>query len=100
VISITGEQVDADHIVQKVPLKLSERIFSTNVIILSGQGIDVIVGMSWMKMHKAILDIAARLVHLNSPVYGKVTLHPPTISCIKASLHHVVKRKIEEIHVV
>jgi hypothetical protein len=31
--------------------------------------------MRWMKMHKAILDIAARLVHLNSPMYGKVTLH-------------------------
>jgi hypothetical protein len=68
--------------------------------VLSGQGIDVILGMSWMKWHKAILDIAARLVDLNSPVYGKVTLHLPTISCIKTSLHHVVERKIEEIHIV
>jgi hypothetical protein len=34
--------VDVDRIVQKVPLELSERIFSTNLIILSGQGIDVI----------------------------------------------------------
>jgi hypothetical protein len=34
--------VDVDQIVQKVPLELSERIFSTNLIILSGQGIDVI----------------------------------------------------------
>jgi hypothetical protein len=33
-------------------------------------------------------------------VYGKVTLHLPVISHIKASLHHVVQRKIEEIHVV
>jgi hypothetical protein len=29
--------VDADRIVQKVPLKLSSRIFSTNLIILSGK---------------------------------------------------------------
>jgi nicotinate-nucleotide pyrophosphorylase len=50
--------VDADWIVQKVSLELSGRIFSTNLIILSGQGIDVILGMSWMKMHKTILDIA------------------------------------------
>jgi hypothetical protein len=33
-------------------------------------------------------------------MYGKVTLHLLAISRIKASLHHVVERKIEEIHVV
>jgi hypothetical protein len=92
--------VDADQIAQKVPLKLFGRIFSTNLIILSGQGIDVILRMSWMKMHMAILDIDARLVHLNSPVYRKVTLHRPTISRIKASLHHVMEKKIKDIHVV
>jgi hypothetical protein len=92
--------VDADRIAQKVSLKLSGRIFSTNLIILGGQGIDVILGMSFMKMHKAILDITARLVHLNSSTYGKVTLHLPVISCIKASLHHVVEKRIEDIHLV
>jgi hypothetical protein len=58
VISTPRYRVDADHIVQKVPLELSGRIFSTNLIVLSGQGIDVILGMSWMKMHKTVLDIA------------------------------------------
>jgi hypothetical protein len=100
VISTPTSRVDVDHIAQKVPLKLSGKIFSTNLIILCGQGIDVILGMSWMKMHKVMLDISARLVHLNSPVYGKVTLYLPAISRIKASSHHVVERKIEEIHVI
>jgi hypothetical protein len=53
-----------------------------------------------MKMHKAILDIVVRLVHLYSYVYGKVTLHLHVISHIKASIHHMVEKKIEEIHVV
>jgi hypothetical protein len=44
VISTPGGRVDTDWIVQKVPLELSERIFSTNLIILYGQGIDVILG--------------------------------------------------------
>jgi hypothetical protein len=57
VISTPGGRVDADGIVQKVLLKVSGRIFSTNLIILCGQGVDVIVGMSRMKMHRAILDI-------------------------------------------
>jgi hypothetical protein len=53
-----------------------------------------------MKLHRAVLDIAGRLVLLDSPVYGMVILHPPAISCIKASLHHVIEMKLEDIHVV
>jgi hypothetical protein len=100
VISTPRGQVDADQIVQKVPLELSGRIFNINLIILSGQGIDVILGMSCMKMHRAVLDIAGWLVHLDSPVYGKVILHLPVISHFKASLHHLVELKLEYIHVV
>jgi hypothetical protein len=100
VISTPGAQVDVDCIVRKVPLNLVGRVFETGLIILSGQGIDVILGMSWMKRQKAVLDISTRFVHLNSTTYGKETLHLPVISHIKASLYHVVETKIEEIHVV
>jgi hypothetical protein len=75
-------------------------VFSTDLIILEGQGLDVILRMSWMKRHGAVLDIAGRLVHLDSPVYGKVILHFPMISRIKAYLHHVAELKLEDIHVV
>jgi hypothetical protein len=33
-------------------------------------------------------------------MYGMVILHLLVISCIKASLHHVVELKLEDIHVV
>jgi hypothetical protein len=89
-ISTPGGLVDADYIVPEVPLDLGKRVIETDLIILNDQGIDVILGMSWMKWHKVILDISVRLVHLDSPVYGKVTLHLPAISHIKASLHDVV----------
>jgi hypothetical protein len=39
-------------------------------------------------------------MHLNSPMYGKVTLHLPVISHINASLYHVVERRLEDIHVI
>jgi hypothetical protein len=58
------------------------------------------LGMSWMKLHGAVLDIAGQLVHLDSLVYGKVVLHLPAVSHIKASLHHVVELKLEDIHIV
>jgi hypothetical protein len=100
VISTPGGRVDADQVAQKVPLELSGKIFSTILIILSGQGIDVTLGMSWMKLHRVVLDIASRLVHLDSPVYGKIILHLPVVSRIKTSLHHMVELKHEDIHVV
>jgi hypothetical protein len=53
-----------------------------------------------MKLHRAVLHIAGRLVHLDSPVYGKVILHFLAVSRIKASLHHVVEPNLEDIHVV
>jgi hypothetical protein len=92
--------LDADWIVCKAPLKLAGRVFSTDLIILKGQGLDVILGMRWIKLHRAVLDIASRFVHLDSPVYGKVILHLPMISHLKASLHHVVEPKLENIHIV
>jgi predicted aspartyl protease len=58
-ISTPRGRVDANQVAQKVPLELSGRIFSTNHIILSGQGIVVILGMSWMKLHRAVLDMAS-----------------------------------------
>jgi hypothetical protein len=100
VISTPRGRVDVDQIVQKVSLEMVGWIFHTNLIILSGQGIDVILGMSLMKLHKVVLDIVAHLVHLNSPVYVKVTLHLSTISHIKGSMHHVVEKRLKEIHVV
>jgi hypothetical protein len=100
VISTPGGWVDADQIVRKAPLELARRVFSTDLIILKGQVLDVILGISWMKRHRAVLDIASRLVHLDSPVYGKVTLNLPVISRIEASLHHMVELKLEDIHII
>jgi hypothetical protein len=53
-----------------------------------------------MKLHRAVLDIAGQLVHLDSPLYGKVILHLRVVSRIKASLHHVVELKLKDINVV
>jgi hypothetical protein len=100
VVSTPGGRVNANRIVRKISLELSGRIFPTDLIILSGHGIDVILGMNWMKVHKVILDISARLVHLDSPMYGKVTLHLPAVARLKAALHHTVGKSLEEIPVV
>jgi hypothetical protein len=47
-------------------LNLGGRVYKTCLIVLEGPEIDVILGMNWMKRHRALLDTAARTVHLDS----------------------------------
>jgi hypothetical protein len=44
------------------PLNLGGKVYKTHLIVLDGQGIDVILGMSWMRDHKALLDTTSRTV--------------------------------------
>jgi hypothetical protein len=98
-ISTPGGRVVGNRIAREVPLELDGHVFSTHLIVLDRQGIDVILGMSCMKLHKAILDIVKWLVRLDFLIYDKVTLHLPVVVRIKASVHHTVVKSIEEIPV-
>jgi hypothetical protein len=51
-------RVVANQIAREVPLKLAGQVLRTHLIVMDGQWIDAILGMSWMKLHKAIMDIA------------------------------------------
>jgi hypothetical protein len=44
---------------------LVEREFSTNMIVLKGQDIDVILGMKWLAQHKAIINTDLRTIKLS-----------------------------------
>jgi hypothetical protein len=84
----------------EIPLELAGCVFLTNLLILEGQGIDIILGMRWMKMHKALLDISVCLVHLDSPMNGKVIVHLPDVAHLRASIHAVVAKSLEVILIV
>jgi hypothetical protein len=92
--------VVADQLVRKIPLELAVRIFSTNVIILEGRGTDIILGMRWMKVHKSLFDMSARLIHLDSPMNGKVTMQMHAVARLHASIHITIAKSLEEIPIV
>jgi hypothetical protein len=48
-----------------VPVSLAERDFPTNMIILKGQDIDVILGMNWLAQHKTSLNTDLRTIRLS-----------------------------------
>jgi hypothetical protein len=99
-INTPRNQVVANQMAHTIPLELVGRVFSISLIILEGQGINVILGMNWMKMHQAVLDIFAHLVHLDSPIYGKVYLQLPPVARLQAFVYTVVAKSLDEIHVV
>jgi hypothetical protein len=41
------------------PLNLAGKIYKPSLIVLGGQRLDIILGMGWMKAHKALIDTAA-----------------------------------------
>jgi hypothetical protein len=99
-ISTPGSRVVVDRMVHKIPLELAGRAFLTSLIILEGQQIDVILGMNWMKPHKVVLDISARLVHLDSPNLDKISLQLPPVARLQASVHAIIAKSLDEIPVV
>jgi hypothetical protein len=56
--------------------------------------------MNWIKRHNALLGIAARVVHLESPVHGVATLQLSLPSVAPPSVYHTTAQNLEDILVV
>jgi hypothetical protein len=87
-INTLGGRIITRQVVVNPSLNLWGRVYQTCLIVLEGQGIDVILGMNWMKKHKAVLNIAAHTVHLETPAHGSVVLQLPSPTSIASGLHH------------
>jgi hypothetical protein len=49
----------------QVPVTLAGRNFPTNMIILKGQDIDIILGINWLVQQKAVLNTDMRTIRLS-----------------------------------
>jgi hypothetical protein len=68
IIHSPGGQIFTKEVAFHVPVILAERDFPTNMIVLKGQDVDVILGMNWLAQHKAILNTDLRTIRLS---YGQ-----------------------------
>jgi hypothetical protein len=84
----------------RVPLELGSKIVPTNLLALSLEGIDVIIGMDWLTQHQVVLDIATRMVEIHSPTSGHTTLFLPKTQGISPCSYVAVTVQIENIPVV
>jgi hypothetical protein len=58
-------QIFTKEVAFHVPVTLAERDFPTNMLVLKGQDIDVILGMNWLAQHKAIINTDLRTIQLS-----------------------------------
>jgi hypothetical protein len=88
VISTSGGKVITKQLVMYTPLNLAEKLFKTSLIVLDGQGINVILGMSWMKGHMVLLDTISHIARLDSLANSVVVLQLPPPVTKHSSVHH------------
>ncbi|WVZ81134.1 hypothetical protein U9M48_028550 [Paspalum notatum var. saurae] len=100
-ITAPGSPIDMNQIVRHLRLCIGMEEFYVDPVVLPNQGIDIILGMDWMKEHNVLLDITSRTVQMKSSKSGKIMhVHLPTH---KHSSHTVIATEaqlIEKILVV
>ena len=100
VICAPGAQLHTHRIIPSVSLDLGRKIFQTKPIVLPSQGIDVILGMNWMKEHGAIIKTSSRVIQLNSPTYGSMDIHLSQCEIPTTVIYHLEGKILEVIPVV
>jgi hypothetical protein len=96
-----GGQIFTKEVVFHVPVTLAGCEFPTNMIVIKGQDIDVILGMNWLAQNKTIINADQRTIQLS---YGheEVQLSIPVVVQVKTSgqVFEVIVQEIQDIPVV
>jgi hypothetical protein len=76
VIHSLGGRIFTKEVAFHIPVTLAKREFLTNMIVIKGQDIDVILGMNWLAQNKAIINTDQRTIKLS---YGHEKSNCPSL---------------------
>jgi hypothetical protein len=82
IIHSPGGRIFTKEVAFHIPVTLAGREFPTNMIVLKGQDIDVILGMNWLAQHKAIINADLRTIKL-SHGHEEIQLSIPVAVLVK-----------------
>ncbi|WVZ84383.1 hypothetical protein U9M48_031421 [Paspalum notatum var. saurae] len=85
-ITAAGSSINTNHIVRDLRLQVGKESLFISPIVLPQLGIDVILGMEWLKQHNTMIDVGSRTVQLRSSSGTDVIIHVP--------LHKLVSHKV------
>jgi hypothetical protein len=95
-IATPGGKIVTHQLNQSVPIQLGSHIIKTTLLVLGLENVDIILGANWMTLHQVVLDVASRIVEINSPICGSFTLFLPsqdsTQSCAFAMMELPLKK--------
>jgi hypothetical protein len=95
-IATPAGKVATNQLNQSVPIWLGSNIVKTTLLILGLKNVDIILGANWMTRHQVVLDVANRIVEIQSPICGKFTLflrsQETTRSCAFAMIELPLKK--------
>jgi hypothetical protein len=99
-ISTLGGKINSNQLIRYVPIQLGSKVIKTDLVLLSLEGMDIILGMDWMTKHKVILDISSRVIEIDSPYEGATTLYLPQKEYFHSCVYATTDIKLEDIPIV
>ncbi|WVZ51879.1 LOW QUALITY PROTEIN: hypothetical protein U9M48_002980 [Paspalum notatum var. saurae] len=76
-ITATGSAIITNHMVRDLCLQVGRERLFINSLVLPQLGIDIILGMNWLKQHNAKIDVGSRTVQLCSSSGTDIVIHVP-----------------------
>ncbi|WVZ93534.1 hypothetical protein U9M48_039505 [Paspalum notatum var. saurae] len=76
-ITVAGSSINTNHIVRDLHLQVGRESLIISPLVLPQLGIDIILGMEWLKRHNAMINVGSRTVQLCSSSGTDVIIHVP-----------------------
>jgi hypothetical protein len=101
IIHSPGGPIFTKEVAFHIPVTLAGREFPTNMIVIKGQDLDVILGMNWLAQHKAIINTDLRTIKL-SHGHEEIQLSIPIAVPAKTSgrVYEAIILEIQDIPVI
>jgi hypothetical protein len=99
-IATPGGKIATNQLNQSVPIQLGSHIIKITLLVLGLENVDIILGANWMTRHQVVLDVASRIVEINSPICGSFTLFLPSQDSTQSCAFAMTKLPLKKILVV
>jgi hypothetical protein len=99
-IATPGGKIATNQLNQSVPIQLGSHIVKTTLLVLGLENVDIILGANWMTLHQVVLDVASRIVEINSLFCGNFTLILPSQGSTQSCAFSMTELPLRKIPVV
>jgi hypothetical protein len=99
-ITTPGGKTVTNQLIRSVPIQLGSHIIKTTLLVLGLESVDIILGTNWMTLHQVVLDVASRIVEVNSPICGSFTLFLPSQDSTQSCVFSMTELPLKKIPVV